>query len=361
MNTRVDDGALGAPVDDDARPDAGAPPEQQDQPQATTENVDARELADAQAALEAEEKGDSEPEVPMAGGDEPPAKTPEPEKPAATPGDIPYDRFKQVNSERQKLRDENLFLAGQVEALTRARQAGGNPPATTDQQPPPNAEPPAIVDQIKAHRAEVAKAAEEFDAGEITMAELVKRQGAADDAIAELNVQRAAQAARAAPPPPQVGLADQVFMEDHAKQLDAQYPAVVALSRNDLVDLREQVITQAAKAGTPFDASPQSTILLRETVAKRAASYAAALGYDLSKIPQPQTTTTQGKPAAAALSPAAKARLDKLNIASGMPPDTSGMGAGSQEDGYSDARIETMSDDDIAALPAAVRHRIMNR
>ena len=78
---------------------------------------------------------------------------------------------------------------------------------------------------------------------------------------------------------------------------------------------------------------------------------------------QPESPTqqpTQQQPPAGQRqpSPAATARAAKMALAAGLPPDPATFGSAAGTDALSDAAIMGMSDDEIAALPAATKARL---
>ena len=351
------DGGADAPTQDDARPDSGT-----DTPSGTQQPVDIDDLALQRAieAAEAEERGDDK-----QGAKEPEPSTPEPDEGAdllppeggggKQPGPVPYERFREVNKELRDTRDRLAYLDGQMDALQAA--SGNAPPASA---PPAanQASPPAsIPDQIKTLRAGLKEAAAAFDAGEISLAEFEDKRGAVEDTIANLNLQVVAElTARSSAP----SLADETLLQTHAQTLNQEYPALMVIPKEDLQALANMVMAQEARAGRPIGSTPQDTMRLRTIVAQRSAAYAAAIGVEVP--PSTQPPANKKTPAGQDLSPAAQARLRKMAMAAEMPPDTSGMGsAGTSDDPYSDARVARMTDDEIAALPAATRHRILSR
>lgn len=351
------DGGADTPTQDDARPDSGS-----DQQTSTQQPVDIDDLA-LQAAIEAaeaEERGNDE-----QGTKEPQPSAKEPDEGAdllppeggsgKQPGPVPYERFREVNKDLKETRDRLAYLEGRMDALkaVSGNAAPASAPPAANQAPPPA----SIPDQIKTLRSGLKEAAAAFDAGEISLAEFEDKRGAVEDTIANLNLQVVAElTARNSAP----SLADETLLQTHAQTLNREYPALMVIPKEELQALANMVMTQEARAGRPIGDTPQETMRLRTIVAKRAAPYAAAIGIEVppSTAPSADKNTTPANP----LSPAAQARLKKMGVAADMPPDTSGMGSsGTSEDPYSEARVALMTDDEIAALPAATRSRILSR
>lgn len=352
MLEREDNGA-DAPVENDARPaDAGAAAPTT--ARTVDDDIDAADLAEARRIAALEESGEQDDQQ----TDPAPATAPASEPAKPQPGPIPYERFSEVNNDLKKTREELAYLQGQMDAM-QAQMAGKAPATDTAPaaQPQPSVAP---TDAIQAHRASVKEAAAKFDSGEITLTEFEEVRAAAEDAIAELNVQRAAQAA-AARQVQQPGFADEAILANHAARLNEEHPYLTAMSGEQLMQLRAMAMAGAQAAGRPYGPGPAETMRLRQDVANLSDKFGPDFVPDFKPTARPSATTTPKTGGGQNLSPSAQARMAKMGMAAAMPPDTSGMGSAGNEDPYSEARIAAMSDEEIAALPASTRARILSR
>lgn len=345
----------GEAPNDDARPDANTPAP-------ATTDIDDAESAAARAALEAEERGEggAPPGAPPAAT--PPAATTPPADPPAgdkAPPPIPYARFAETVGRLRTAEEEANYLRGAVAVLTKQQTAAtpGAPPAT----PPQAAPSPAPQQTIAAKRTEIEALAEKFDAGELTLREYERQRGQLDDQIHTLRVEQM----RPAPQQTvqQTSLADQQILTGQIQTLQQQHPYAAALTTPMAQHLSKVAMDEAAAMGRPYGDGPAETMRLRQHVAQLSDFYGPRWGLKpvTPKAPAPGTSPAPSPPGGPQLSPAARARADKLDFAARLPPDTADFGSAGGSDTISDATIETMSDEDIAKLPKATRDRLLAR
>ena len=98
---------------------------------------------------------------------------------------------------------------------------------------------------------------------------------------------------------------------------------------------------------------------LQAAVAKLSDEWGPKWGLPKRAPAQQQQQQQRPNPAQPGLSPQASARLSKMDLAAGHPPDTSALGTGVQDDAMSEATILNLDDEAIAALPATVRARFI--
>jgi hypothetical protein len=328
---------------------------------------DASELAAALAAAQAEDVV-ADPAAVVPAADPPPAAPPPaPAAPATPPAPqgqvmVPKARLDQEARARRTAEQLADYRAAEIEAL---RNGAGTPPAPATA--PQGASTTPVSEQINARQAEVLDAARKYDAGEITSEELVRTQQAADAAIAELRFAafQAPQQAAAQP-----GIADQIVLQTQLQTLEAQHPYTRALDSRQAQLLANIARTEAAAAGQPYGSTAADTMNLRAHVAALSDLYGPRWGLTLPPgaqapaAPQSRQQAQQPRPTGAqapAMSAEAQARLAAMDRAAGLPPDTAAIGAaGMTGDDITEARIATMSDEEIGALPAAVRNRILS-
>lgn len=358
------------PQDPDTIARAGTQPTEATGADLPQDDPEAAELAAAIAAMEAEKGGQA------AGGQQqeqkPPAPQaqPQPNQPPQAvrkaPGPVPYERFQSVAQRARTLEEENTFLKGAVDALKGQRPAattegtGPQQSAAAPAQPATTPAPDAPESVIAAAEARAMEAAERFDTGEISATELTRIQTAAAKEIAAAQVQMAMRSAPAA----SESVTDQMVMAAHVERLENENPVLREINQQQLQFLAETAHREAAAAGQPYRAGPRDTMRLREHVARLANAFAPHWGIQAraAQPAAPASNNQQPKPGPKpGLSPAAQQRLGKMDMAAGLPPDTARMGSTAATDQISEAALMAMSDDEIAALPATVRARVLTQ
>jgi hypothetical protein len=368
MNIRVNDGQ-GEPLDpnDDARPDAGgAPPspaaaagqggEQQAAPPMDSDDAELLAAREALAAEQAALAAGTLPAAAAAAPSAPTTGTPAAAPPATEganqpPPMVPVHVAVAERKARQQAEREADFLRGQVEALRNTL-----PPAatTTTDTPAPAAPADPIQAAIDAENAKILALAEKADMGEITFKELEQGRIAAQQTIMALSAQRVA-------PAPQESLADQAIVTAHTNSLYAKHPYAAVLTDQQAQFLAGIAAQELAATGQPVTAGAAGDMRLREAVAALSDFYGPRWGLKPA-TPAPGSVQQQQNPNPAqpgGLSDKARAAMAKMDLAAGLPPDTRAMGTASQGTDLSSAAIEAMDEEQIAALPAATRHRLL--
>jgi hypothetical protein len=350
----TDQGA--ALANDDARPlppAADGPADQPDQLPAAPAAADDPDLAELQAAraeLAAAEAGQQEPnDTPQQRAAAPPAPAGGQQQPPRAPKHVPYDRFVQAARENATLRERNAYLEGALAARAGGAPAapGQQPPAAT---PPAPAPAPTTDSQIQALRQQQKDAARRFDVGEITMAEFEEIRATAEDRIAALRDQQRAPAASDS-------LADQAIETAHLNRLYGAHPYARNLTVQQAEFLAELATMELAGEGAPIrDGSKAESLRLRERIALLSDTWGPK--WKVQPSSQQPTGQQPTQPRQPPMSPTAAARQAKMTMAAGLPPDLSQFGAGGTAE-ISVSQIEAMDDEAIAALPAAVRARVL--
>jgi hypothetical protein len=311
-------------------------------------DLDAKELEAARLEAAKETAGDEAPKAEPTTGEaaeaaapaEPPAK-PTPPK----PGPVPYERFAEMTARARRTAEEAAYLRGKLEALeTRLNQ----------QQQPQNesaaATPLQPMDEVQMIRASIREQAKRADRGEITFEELE-----AFRAEAEAKIDAIREARLAAPRP---GLADSVFEEQHLNMLYERHPYARALTPAQVENLTRIAYIEAASEGRPYGEGPTETIRLREHIARLSDTYGPRWNVPASKPSAQQSPNKAGKPT---MTPTAAARVAKMDMADRLPPDVALTGPGGAANDLTEDRLLAMSDEEVAALPAATKERIMAR
>ncbi|UVC14710.1 hypothetical protein [Mesorhizobium onobrychidis] len=325
-----------------------------------SDDLDDLELQNAKAAAQAEE---AKPAAPAEPGIETPAAaaTPgAPEKPKdqqeqqpAAPM-IPKARFDEVNNKNDELARQNAFLAGQVEALKVRGPAAPAPAAT----PPAPATPPAA-DRLIAVGTQIDALAKKYDAGEISYAELKTQERALtnqEQAIREEILLAKVPQQQAQQPTATTDL----YLDQLTAELEAKHPYLAAIeSDSDFDYLVMKAKESFAAERVELPKGPIGSLRLRERVALLSDKYGPMLtGKTLAVPGATPAAPAPATPAAPGLSPDAAARAAKIAMQGNMPPNVASM-TGSAGEVISEASIENMSDDDLAALPIATRHRFL--
>lgn len=347
--------------------DQPAPAAAAQTPPAVPELTDPDQIAlrDARAAAEAEEAAGNDgtkPDPATAGA---PAQQPPAAKPAgksAVPL-IPKARFDEVLTDRNKLAQDNAYLRGKLDATLAA-------PATADGKPAPAPAPAQTPQQrLAAVDLEIDALAEKFDAGDLTMADFKKQERTLNEKRDAIREESRAKPVAAATGPD----GNELYLETLTADLETKHPWVDVFdkvgSEADWAYLKSTAVENLTARGIDPSKGAVGKYELRREVAALADQLGPALLTTRAQakgiaIPGQQpapaaATTTTPKPGAAPLSPAAQARLAKLNTMNGAPPDLTAM-TGSAETGDAESRVETMSEEEWKALPAATKHRILH-
>lgn len=293
------------------------------------------------------------------------------QQPGQPPQSIPYPRFVEVNQQAQ----ENARAAAYWQGVAEARAAGVAAP-TNGAGPQPQA--PTPEQQIAAIRTEAVALATRFDNGEITAAKWEAEKAALADREYAIREQVLTTRIRPqeAPRPQQPQIHDVLYLDSLTAKLENDHPWVKVFDRleeehqvnlaAEWAYLRERAVDNLVSRKIDPSAGDRGKYELRKEIATLATQFGPSLVGALAKqhniaVPgtAPAPAPAQGQPPQ--LSPAAKARLAKHEQANGAPPDLTALaGAGGTGTGeITDAQLEAMSDDDIAALPPGVRQRIL--
>lgn len=333
------------------------------------EDVDDIALAEARAAVEAEEAGDAgkdDDDQPKAGEDPPEdpdkaaVETPpaEPEKdgddkPAEGPPAndnqpapmIPKARFDEVNTENARLREQNAYFKGLADA--RQTQPAGDTPAVA---PPKSPE-----DRIAELRQQKVAFAQKFDDGEKTFAEVTAETDKLNDQEHAIREEQL----RGNQTPAQPGTSgNELYLEEKTRDLESQHPYAKEIKSQDDWDfITKKAMAEFHAEGVTLPDDARGDLMLRERMATLTDRYGPMLtGKDLSKPSDDGKPETPGGP-----SGLADARKDKLALADKHPPDLSTSGAPGTPTEYTDEKIAGMSEDDIGELPQSVRDRLAGR
>lgn len=364
----------------DAVADETAAAQQQEQ-QVSDDDLDAdalealiaRREADAEAAGTSPEGEQQAPEQVSA------ATPPEQERQQPEPPPVPYGRFAEVNRKARDLELENARLRGLAEGV---RTAGPRQPA---QEAPPEPTPEQKRAAVETEWDQQIEAlAKRYDDGEISLADHGKAlrrmnaeyQGKVDAAVRQPDTQQPSRE-----PDPEALERDinddsgvrraTAHLADDNPWLRQPTPGLRRALQEDLAAIQPRgegwARHIAAQAGHNYDrlGVRSQTVFLR--IGMVAAAKEAGLDQQYSRtIPQaaPAAAETPAKPQPGsrpnpgALTP--EQRRAKAGLARSHPPDLTQAGspAGTSQ-AVTDADIEGMTDEEIAALPEATRKKLM--
>ena len=334
---------------------------------------DAQEVIDAQAAVEAEKDAAGEGGAP--GVDPATGKPIEPkpgEQGKSAGGEpavmIPKARLDEALHGKSEAEANAAYWKGVADGRATGIQPppkpGDGQPGGQQQQQPLTADA-----RLATIQAQSDALAAKFDNGEISMADLTKQQR--DLANKEAAIREDVLLAKVKPadqkPADQGG--DQLYLDSLTAQLEQDYPWVVVFDKvgteSDWNYLKETAKQNLVDRGVDPTQGDLGKYELRKEVARLADKIGPFLIGDKAKakgiaIPD-QTPSPGGQKPTQPLSPQARARAAKLDAVAGAPPNLNAMGgnAGDPSGIPSDARVESMDEEAIGALPDNVRKRLL--
>lgn len=290
---------------------------------------------------------------------------PQGQQPAGDQPMIPKARFDEVNGAKTEAERKAAYWQGVAEA--RAQAAPGQPGGTAQaqQQQPTPEQRLAII-----HAAQDALAVR-FDNGELTRAEEVKQRRELDNQEATLREEALTAKLRPAAQAAQPAANDELYLDTLTAQLETQHPWVrvatlVTGSDQDWDYVKGRAIDNLTARGVDPRAGNVGKYELRKEMATLWDQLGPTLVGERAKaqgiaLPGAQATPGATQQQAQPLSPTAQARQNGLDKAAGAPPDLSRMSGhtGDANGQPSDARLETMTDDEIGALPVSARNKIL--
>ena len=191
------------------------------------------------------------------------------------------------------------------------------------------------------------------------MSDLTAIQFRVQQTIANLREQAMLAVIGSQMPKQQISLTDADLLARQQADLEARHPWSKMLTTDELKHLANVATGEFAALGRPIVGGPADTLRLRQRVAQLAdkfgpdwypnATQSPAAPAQAAPAPQPQPTAAQRGQAGAA----------KLALAANHPPQVNRAGAPSTSDTVTAAQVAQMSTEEIAALPAATRQRLL--
>jgi len=252
---------------------------------------------------------------------------------------VPLAVLKKERKERQtRERDLELRLArteGQLEATK------SNPTDTGE----PEAPQQSVEEQIADLNAKADEAAAQVDEGELTFAQANKIVRETNEQIQTLKDRSAQQAQDSQP------ATLDVRIEENLVELEGKYPVIKTLGDEQMADFVNQAYQQAEEEGEPIRTGALETMRLHNMAAKAAHDhYAQFYKTDQPVTPSSEQPSPDGQPLGKeGLSPQAKARADKIDLAANHPPDINQIGSsaeGTLNDTQILAKMEGLSEEE---------------
>lgn len=268
-------------------------------------------------------------------------------------------RLNEVTQQAEAWRQRAIYMEGALAARAEQRPAAPQQQVQQPQQPSPE-------QLIVAEEAKKLAAAEQFDRGELSAAQMQQIMISADRQIAAVRERALFAAAMANVPQPTPGITDMQIIDAETVALEAMYPYTAVLRERDYAYLEEIARNTFRALGRQTTTSPNDILALRRMVARLAEALGPFLYPDaqVGQSQQPASGQQQRTTAPPLLGAQQQQRGSQPAFVARQaahPPNVHNAGstAGSMDD-FSDARIERMSTEEIAALPLEVRARLLS-
>lgn len=290
-----------------------------------------------------------------------PTPTPAPQQPAARQPVVPAGVLAEERRKSRALADENLYLKGALAARTQQQPGTTTQPGGGGQQ-----QQQSIPEAIQAEGARLIAAAKQFDQGDLSMEQYKLIELQAEDRIAALRAQHLiAHVQSTQPTGNTVGIADAHVLEQHLERMSQEHPWSALLNDQEIDWLAAVARDEFRGRGQPIAAGNHvDTLRLRQRVAELSDTFGPQW-YPNHQIAQPQQPTAQpsqqGVTRPQAVGNQRVQQVARLAaVANNQPPSLSQAGhADTGDAAMTSDKIGTMSEDEILALPRAVRDRFL--
>lgn len=331
-------------------------------------DFDQAELQEAMKAAEeegagSEEEGEGEPEpdpqtqqadqgTPQEGG----AEKGEEGDATSTPM-IPKGRFDEVASQRDEAAREAAYFRGLYEGLRQSQPANQNQQGEGQQEQPPE---PTPQEKIAAARQAIEEAAQKYDDGDLTTVEYEKVRAAQEDVIFEARLEANKPKEEGKKETATSQQNEDLYLDQLTAKLEEDHPYTLKIEDEGRWNfIRQEAIGDLQKEGVQLGNDARSLYQLRKRMAELTDRYGPIWYGEIEGGSQPKAGNDGGqKPTTT--SQRAKDLDAKLTMSEQQPPQTMDLGSqGSGTERITEADIMKMTDDEIAALPPAVRDRLM--
>lgn len=261
---------------------------------------------------------------------------------------IPKSRLDQEIAKRRQAETEAAYSRGIAEGLLAGARRG-----------PASPKPEPVVDHAAEIEAQRAALAEQYDNNEISMKEFVQKDGALVREIIAL----ATEPLRKQPPRTETPSGDSLIVDERTADLEKAHPYAMLIPADTpegkvrWAHIENEAAVALEREGMVFHPGPGGALPAREQLALRTRMAELTDIYGpvwVGKIEQ--VSQAHGQP-----SRVAEARGKKLDLAESHPLDVSNLGnAASTTDVEAvTARLSSMTEDEIMALPDGIRRQIM--
>ncbi len=269
----------------------------------------------------------------------------------------------------EEWRNRALYMEGALATL-RAQPPTAGTAAPATQAPAAVAPAQSVESQILAEQAKMIEAAEKFDRGEILATDLKRVEISASNIIQGLREQALYQAMMSKMPVPQAGLADSQLMDTATADLENRHPWTFELRPHEFAWLENVAVDffrglgQPITAGNPTDAMKVRNLLAQMTEVFGPWMFPSRIAQVEERrrmLAAQQQTQQQQQPA-----PVGNGRGAVIeNVPpfaqryAAHPPNMQGAGITQLPENVSEDRVNNMTTEEIMALPADVRARIL--
>lgn len=278
---------------------------------------------------------------------------------AAAPPMIPKPRFDEVNQRATKAEQDAAYWRGVAEARGQQQPQPGQQQTQQTQQPKPE-------DRLAEIHSKQDAIATQFDNGELTLAEVTKQQR--ELTKAETAIREELLLAKVPKPTAAQPSTNELYLDTLTANIEVEHPMVLAFDKvandGEWGFVKSRAIEQLVARGIDptkgdigkYNLRKEMAVVIDDLGPALIGERAKAAGIELPTV----KSTTQGQQQQQPANGDPKSRAAKLALAAASPPNLStARASGEDPSAPSDSRIETMSDDEIAALPAAVRSKFL--
>ena len=261
---------------------------------------------------------------------------------------IPKARLDEVLDAKSKAEQDAAYWKGVA-----AAQATALHPPVGD---PGKDAAPLPQDRIKGLEAEIDAAWSKADEGELSLSEARKKEREIASQIRAIEEEMSPKKTELRESDALKARSEDLYLTEKTEELKQAHPYVGLITdAQDWTFLRHKALTALQQEGANLTPGPRADLMLRQRMAELTDVYGPSItGKALPKDQSKPNHTQSG------MSPTAQARAEKLALAERQPPDTGALGRTGMKDEITEADINSMSEEDIAALPESVRRKFLN-
>jgi len=259
---------------------------------------------------------------------------------------IPKSRFDELLSDREKARQEAADLRERLAYLEGQNSARQQEPQAAPAEPEPTPE-----ERINALNDELDGFAAQVDSADIGMADYRKHERRIEAEVAKIRQEAAATTTPSSPAPGSDDAKQLIEMRkaEHVRTLREQHPYADKFAadkgwREYLTDIARANLKRMGQPIKP-QGGPLEDMRLQKAFAELTDHYGPSTFPDVS----PANANSEQRQENPALSEAAKARKDKIDLKNAMPPDTANLGRSPDSQGATEDQLASMSSEQLDA------------